>query len=237
MAGIPTRRILVYIAAGLVVLVVGAAGLWSLRGAGADGVVIASGGVASAASSYDPSASAPPEGSLNVSTTVATTTTNTSEAKIWVQVAGAVRRPGVYQMEPGARAFEAVLAAGGFTSDADQQSVALAAVLTDGCRIDVPRVGEAAAGQVQTPASSNAGISGGSGPAAGAGSAAAGGRVSLNTATVEELDALPGVGPSLAAQIIAYREANGPFLSVDELEEVPGIGPAKLEQLRPLVGL
>lgn len=236
MTAIPARRVLVYIAAGLVVLVVGAAGLWSLRGAEAEGVVIATGGVSSASSSSDPPTGALSDGSAGVST-AASATTSTSEAKIWVQVAGAVRRPGVYQMNPGARVFEAVQAAGGFDSDADQQSVALAAVLTDGCRIDVPRVGEVAAGHVQTPASSSAGITGGSGSPAGPGSAAAGGRVSLNTATVEELDTLPGVGPSLAAQIVTYREANGPFLSVDELEEVPGIGPAKLEQLRPLVGL
>ena len=61
--------------------------------------------------------------------------------------------------------------------------------------------------------------------------------MSLNTATAEQLDSLPGIGPAIAQQIIAYRETQGPFTSVDQLTEVPGIGPAKLEQLRPLVGL
>ena len=61
--------------------------------------------------------------------------------------------------------------------------------------------------------------------------------MSLNSATAEQLDALPGIGPSLAQQIIAYRAAQGPFTSIDQLTEVPGIGPAKMEQLRPLVVL
>ena len=63
------------------------------------------------------------------------------------------------------------------------------------------------------------------------------GPVSLNSATLEQLDALPGVGPALAQQIVTYRETLGPFTSVDQLDDVSGIGPAKLEQLRPLVGL
>jgi len=66
---------------------------------------------------------------------------------------------------------------------------------------------------------------------------AAAGTISLNSATLEQLDSLPGVGPATAQEIIAYREAQGPFTSVDQLTEVPGIGPAKLEKLRPLVGL
>ena len=84
-------------------------------------------------------------------------------------------------------------------------------------------------------AQSAAGITGGS-VDCGAGGGP-GGVVSLNSATSEDLDALPGIGPALAQQIITYRETNGPFTSVDQLTDVPGIGPAKLEQLRPLVGL
>jgi competence protein ComEA len=63
------------------------------------------------------------------------------------------------------------------------------------------------------------------------------GPVSINKATLEELDALPGIGPALAQQIITFRETQGPFTSIDQLTDVPGIGPSKLEQLRPLVGL
>ncbi len=113
-----------------------------------------------------------------------------------------------------------------------QQAVAQAAQLSDGCRVYVPRIGETAGGAVVTPGQSSAGITGGS-----SGGGSSGGVVSLNSATAEQLDALPGIGPSLAQQIIAYREAQGPFTSVDQLTDVPGIGPAKLEQLRPLVVL
>ncbi len=74
-------------------------------------------------------------------------------------------------------------------------------------------------------------------PQTGGAGGATTGPVSLNTATLEQLDSLPGVGPAIAQDIIAYREAQGPFTSVEQLTEVPGIGPAKLEKLRPLVGL
>jgi competence protein ComEA len=162
--------------------------------------------------------------------------TTTTAPRIWVQVAGAVACPGVYQMEAGSRVFEAILEAGGFTEEADEEAVALAAQLSDGCRVYVPTVGEVDAGKVENPVVSSAGISGGSSADSPAGGSSAA-PVSLNSATLEQLDALPGVGPSIAQQIITYRETNGPFTSVEQLTDVPGIGPAKLEQLRPLVGL
>jgi competence protein ComEA len=215
MPAIPTKRLFVYIAAGLVVLVVGTLGVVSMRGgsaASADGVTVVAG---------DPATGATEGAQLS------STTTSTSQAPlIYVQVAGAVRRPGVYQVAPGARVFQAVLQAGGFTEDADQQGVTLAARLTDGCRICVPRVGETLVGQTVAPE-----------PQAGGTGETATGPVSLNSATLEQLDSLPGVGPAIAQDIIAYREAQGPFTSVEQLTDVPGIGPAKLEKLRPLVGL
>jgi competence protein ComEA len=149
-----------------------------------------------------------------------------------VQVAGAVHVPGVYQLAGESRVFEAVAAAGGFTEEADQQAVALAAVLTDGCRVYVPKVGETMTGAVVGPADSSAGVTGGA-----TGSGSAGGLVSLNRGTAAELDSLPGIGPSLAQQIISYRESQGPFTSIDQLTDVPGIGPSKMEQLRSLVAL
>lgn len=244
MCGIPLKRLLVYLAAGVVVLVIGTLGLMSLRSSAAtsaDAVVIETGGadagvsdtaraMAADLAGVDPlSGESNPGDPQNSSATTAT-----QSPKIWIQVAGAVRRPGVYQVSQEARAFEAILAAGGLTELADEQAVALAASLTDGCRVYVPEVGEAATGQVQGPQMSSAGISGAS--AAGSSGSSAG-VVSLNSATLEQLDTLPGVGPALAQQIIAYREANGPFTSIDQLDEVPGVGPAKLEQLRPLVAL
>ncbi|MFH0917334.1 MAG: helix-hairpin-helix domain-containing protein [bacterium] len=217
MSAIPTRRLFVYIAAGLVVLVVGTLGVVSMRGgsaASADGVTILAG---------DPNTVAIAAGSPGLS---AATTSTTQTPVIYVQVVGAVRRPGVYQVAPDARVFQAVVQAGGFTDEADQQSIALAARLTDGCRVYVPRVGEPAVDPVVSPAQQ----------AEGAGEAATG-PVSLNTATLAQLDSLPGIGPAIAQDIIAYREARGPFTSIDQLTDVPGIGPAKLEKLRPLVGL
>jgi competence protein ComEA len=148
-----------------------------------------------------------------------------------VQVAGAVRRPGVYQMPPESRVFQAIDKAGGLAPDADEQAITLAASLSDGCRVYVPLLGEAVADSAVAPMRPSGGVTGGDA------SSAAGGPLSINSAGVEELDSLPGIGPAIAQDIVTYREANGPFASVDELTEVPGIGPSKLEQLRPLVTL
>ncbi|MBN1628178.1 MAG: helix-hairpin-helix domain-containing protein [Thermoleophilia bacterium] len=243
MHAIPTRRLLVYIAIGVVVLVVGTVGLVSMRGeqvSSAEAVVISAGdtvqGPAGALTLSGSTGVANPGVAIGVGGEAGAVATTTTEARIWVQVAGAVNRPGVYQMSAEARVFEAVAQAGGFSDTADQQAVALAACLSDGCRVYVPEVGEAGDGAVQTPVQSSAGLSGTEGGAE-AGAASSPGPVSLNSGTLAELDALPGVGPAIAQQIITYRENNGPFTSVDQLTDVPGIGPAKLEQLRPLVGL
>ncbi len=136
-----------------------------------------------------------------------------------VHVAGAVRRPGVYRLVEGSRVADAVEEAGGASGRAAIGLVNLAALLVDGQQVLVPARG-----------------SGGS-PAGGvAGSAGSPSRpLSLSTATVEQLDLLPGVGPVTAQRIVDYRERHGPFATVDELDAVPGIGPARLEQLRELV--
>jgi competence protein ComEA len=143
-----------------------------------------------------------------------------------VHVAGAVRSPGVYALPDRARVIDAIQKAGGFAPNADPGQLNLAARVVDGTQILVPLRGAAPApGAPQRPA------------ARGAAPAAAGGLVSINSASAEELDTLPGIGPATAAKIIEYRQRHGGFKTVDELAAVKGIGPKKLERLRPRVTL
>lgn len=135
-----------------------------------------------------------------------------------VHVAGAVRSPGLIQTTAAARVADAIAAAGGAAPDAELDRINLAAPVADGQQIYVPVAGEA------LPPSAS--------PAAGTDPT---GPVDINTATAQQLDSLPGVGPTTAANIVAHRDANGPFANVSALEDVPGIGPAKLAQLRDLV--
>lgn len=141
-----------------------------------------------------------------------------------VHVVGAVRAPGVHEVPEGSRLLAVVAAAGGALDDADLDSVNLAAPVADGSRIHIPRQGEVP--QVAAPVPG--GVGGGGPPSASA-------PISISTADAVALDALPGIGPSTASAIIAYREQNGPFGTVDELAEVRGIGPSRLEALRDLV--
>lgn len=159
---------------------------------------------------------------------------STTAAEVVVHVAGAVAAPGVVRLSSGSRVVDAVTAAGGLRADADPDRVNLAAALTDGQRVVVPVLGQ------PVPPETDGGAAGAAGPggAAGDGGVAAGSPaapIDLNTATAEELDTLPGVGPSTAAAIIDHRESSGPFRSVDALLDVRGIGEAKLEALRDLV--
>jgi competence protein ComEA len=151
--------------------------------------------------------------------------------QVVVHVAGAVTSPGVVRLSTGSRVVDAVSAAGGLRADADPDRVNLAAPLTDGQRVVVPVVGQ--------PAPAVVGNSSGTGAPAGVdggeGGGSASGPIDLNTATAEQLDTLPGVGPSTAAAIIEHRASAGPFRSVDALLDVRGIGEAKLEALRDLV--
>jgi competence protein ComEA len=134
-----------------------------------------------------------------------------------VDVAGAVRRPGVYTLEPGARVLDAVRRAGGARRGANVAAINLAARLVDGQQIVVPA-------RVAAPAA------GGS-----AGPAAASAPISLGSATLEQLETLDGVGPATAQKIVAYRAQHGGFRSVDDLTSVPGIGPKKLAAIKPHV--
>ncbi|MEZ5378842.1 MAG: ComEA family DNA-binding protein [Acidimicrobiales bacterium] len=136
-----------------------------------------------------------------------------------VHVAGAVRSPGVYEFDVGARVVDAVDAAGGALDGADLSAMNLAAPLVDGSQVRIPLEGE-------TPPAPLGPVGGGGGP--GLPTPAADAPVSLNQATAADLERLPGVGPAIAAAIITWRTNNGPFVSVDQLLDVPGIGPAKL---------
>jgi len=133
--------------------------------------------------------------------------------KLVVHVVGAVRRPGLYRLPERSRIADAVARAGGANRAADLSAVNLAAPLGDGAQVVVPARGP----------SGKAEASGGTAPS---------GPVHLNTASLEQLDALPGVGPVTAQKILDYREEHGAFSSIDELDAIPGIGPARLEQLR-----
>jgi competence protein ComEA len=147
-------------------------------------------------------------------------TAKSASAKLLViDVAGAVRRPGLYRLKSGSRIDDAIAAAGGATAKAQLDSVNLAAPIADGEQVVVP--GRGAAGVVAA-----------SPPAAGSSPSAP---LDLNTATLEQLEALPGIGPVTAQKILDYRQAHGAFHSVAELEGVPGIGPAHMAQLNGLV--
>lgn len=149
----------------------------------------------------------------------------TTPAGVVVHVAGAVARPGLVRLGAGSRVADAIEAAGGLAPDADLDRLNLAAPLADGQRVWVPRPGE-------EPPAGAAGAGAAGDPAAAGGGTAL---VDLNTATLDELDALPGVGPATAQAILDYRRAHGRFRSVDELLEVRGIGEAKLASLRARV--
>ena len=178
------------------------------------------------------------------------------EATVRVHVAGAVNNPGVYTLPAQGRAVDAIAAASGAAADADLDRVNLAGALSDGVQIYVPHRGETAApaqiqpnggtanagqGNAANGAAQNGASQGGAQPQPArtltpAGSAQKGSApVNINTATAEELQTLPRIGPAMAQRIIAWREAHGGFRSVDELDAVPGIGPSMLENLRPLV--
>lgn len=151
---------------------------------------------------------------------------------IFIHVAGAVATPGVYALSDGQRVIDAVLAAGGGTAEAALDSINLAQPLVDGQRLYVPTKREAQGIQPGATYSGGKPFT----PPGGSGAGAAGGGpliVNLNTATEAELDAIPDIGPVLAARIVLYRTANGPFRTVDDLTKVSGIGDKTLQELKP----
>ncbi len=138
-----------------------------------------------------------------------------------VDVRGAVTQPGVYALPPGSRLQDALQAAGGALPGADLEGLNLAAPLEDGAALRVPLQGEA-----QSAPSRSSGV---------IIPAAPGGSININSASQEELESLPGIGPVLAQQVIEYREANGPFPSIEAIQNVPGIGPGIFEKIKDLI--
>lgn len=157
----------------------------------------------------------------------------TTSVFLVIHVAGAVKQPGVHRVAAGARIDDAVRAAGGPTPGANVDALNLAAPLTDGSRVYVPTRGETAAPVVVDPTPAPGYVTAGAQSSGGA--TVASGPVDLNTATAEQLDTLPGVGPATAAAIIEYRTQHGRLRSVTELLEIRGIGDAKLASLRSKV--
>jgi len=141
---------------------------------------------------------------------------------LFVHILGEVTNPGLYELREGDRAIDAVAAAGGLTEAADETQLNLARFLNDGEQIVVPAVGATIPGIPPAPGTGGAGT-GGTGP---------GSTISLNTADAAALEELPGVGPELAARIVAWRETNGPYTSVDDLLNVAGIGEKTVDGLR-----
>jgi len=182
----------------------------------------ASGSATGAAVTRVPSAARPPSASVEATVVV-------------VDVSGAVRRPGVVHLPGGSRVTDAISAAGGLKPDARASGINLARKLVDGEQILVPGPGDGPA----TPTGPGAGAAGVGQPSASTPPPAPGGapagKVDLNTADAGALDALPGVGPSTAKNILDDRAANGPFNKVEDLMRVTGIGPKKFEALKDLV--
>ncbi|HUE97706.1 MAG TPA: ComEA family DNA-binding protein [Anaerolineales bacterium] len=140
-----------------------------------------------------------------------------TEKPVIVHITGAVPRPGVYALPQGARVQDAISASGGFLAEAEKSQINLAALLEDGEKLDIPYL-EGASPIIVTP-----------GPTV---IAVTTELVNINTASADELDSLPSIGPTLAQRIIEYREQNGPFINIEDIINVPGIGPGNYERFK-----
>ena len=167
----------------------------------------------------------------SATTIAAPTLAPTAESRpLRVFVSGAVVNSAVYELSPGSIVDDAVKAAGGFAVGADTAAINLAQPVQDGMQIHVPLMAEA----VATPA----GVSVPAAPIPTTdrmGGITTGGLININTATQTDLEMLPGIGPSIAADIVSYRESNGPFATIEAIMDVPGIGEGRFETIRELI--
>ncbi len=150
-----------------------------------------------------------------------------------VYITGCVQKPGVYHVPADSRVYQVVDMAGGFSSLADHEAINLATPLQDGMHIHVPARGEVPKEDVQTKGTSSVSLNGA--VASRAEERDINRKIDINSASEEQLQALPGVGPKTAASIVSYRESQGDFEVVEDLLRVRGIGPAKFEKIRQLV--
>lgn len=143
-----------------------------------------------------------------------------------VHIAGAVVRPGVYELPEDSRVLDAVEAAGGFVAEADKTAINLAAIVEDAERLDIPFVAgfepEEDSGFVVVTEGTPSSLAGED-------------LVNINTASLDELDTLPGIGPTTAQRIIDYRNDNGPFGIIEDIVNVSGIGPATFDEIKDLI--
>lgn len=165
-----------------------------------------------------------PEPAATITITTATPRPTATVASIWVDVRGAVNKPGVYTLPVGSRVQDALARAGDVLTNADTRALNLARRVNDGEQIYVPMLGEAT--PVPPPAPS-----GKSAPTA----TRAPSKININTATLAELDTLPGIGPAIAQRIIDYRTQNGDFKTIQDIKKVRGIGDALFNQIKDLI--
>ncbi|WP_458412433.1 helix-hairpin-helix domain-containing protein [Schinkia sp. CFF1] len=149
------------------------------------------------------------------------TITKVEPAIIYIDIKGAVVKPGVYQLEENSRVQDAIKLAGGFLEKADQTKINLAARVLDEMVLYIPEVGELSADGMEPPLATQVDDK----------------KININTATSEELQSLPGIGASKAAGIITYREENGPFKKIEDLMNVSGIGEKSFEHLKDQIKL
>jgi len=154
-----------------------------------------------------------------------------TKAPIAVHVIGAVPRPGLYEFSEGARVQDAIDAAGGLLSSANVNSVNLAALLEDGQQLNIPfKDGEApdvtsSDDELVLPGATEESVV----------TADGGDKININTASVEEFDALPGIGPTIAQRIVDYRTENGPFQTIEDIMNVSGVGPSTFDNIKDLI--
>jgi competence protein ComEA len=203
MRDLSRSQIVVYGAVAVALLLVGAR---AIRAEGSSGSIQRSGGSVGLTSGGGSSGGPGIEGGITIAG---------SGGDVVVDVAGAVRRPGVYRLPAGARVVDAIDRAGGPAAGAMLEAINRAARLTDGQQVSVPARGPAGA------------------PVGVVGAVADEGPISLGSATVEQLDTIDGIGPVTAQKIVEYRDQHGGFSSVEQLDDVSGIGPATMESLRP----